>query len=95
MKGITAGTVARTVFLALALINQALLCMGYSVLPIDSEAVAEQLAGLITAVAALIAWWKNNSFTKEAQAADQTLARLRAEKGEKENGLSHTGSDEN
>lgn len=95
MKGITAGTIARTVFLVLALINQVLTCMGYSILPIDSETVAEQVAGLVTAAAALIAWWKNNSFTKEARAADETLARLRAEKGEGENGLSHTGSDEN
>ena len=33
----------------------------------------------ITVVVAIINWWKNNSFTKEAIEADELFARLRAE----------------
>ena len=31
----------------------------------------------ITTVAALVAWWKNNSFTPEAIEADDFMARLK------------------
>ena len=63
---ISAATLARTAVLLLALTNQVLSAMGKPVLP----------AG-ITTVAALISWWKNNSFTAAAVAADSYLARLK------------------
>ena len=73
---ITAGTIARTAVLLLALTNQMLSAMG------KSRTTVEQLvtAG-ITTIAALIAWWKNNSFTKEAIAADKEYDRLKAKSG--------------
>ena len=81
---ITAGTIARTAVLLLALTNQMLSAMGKSPLPIESTTV-EQLvtAGIttITTSAAMVAWWKNNSFTKEAIAADKEYDRLKAKSG--------------
>ena len=76
---ITAGTIARTAVLLLALTNQLLSAMGKSPLPIESATVEQLVTAGITTVAALIAWWKNNSFTKEAIEADELFARLRAE----------------
>ena len=35
----------------------------------------------LMSIAALIAWWKNNSFTKEAIAADAEYDRLRKQNG--------------
>ena len=72
---ITAGTIARTAVLLLALTNQMLSAMGKSPLPIESTTVEQLVTAGITTIAALVAWWKNNSFTKEAIAAALTEGR--------------------
>ena len=63
--------------LLLALTNQVLSAMGKPVLPIESTTVEQLVTAGITTVAALINWWKNNSFTAAAVAADSYLARLK------------------
>lgn len=73
---ISAGTVARTLVLILAIINQILSACGKSPLPIESETLEQLVTAGFTAVAALIAWWKNNSFTPNALKADALLAQL-------------------
>lgn len=78
---ITAGTIARTAVLLLALTNQMLSAMGKSPLPIESTTVEQLVTAGITTIAALIAWWKNNSFTKEAILADKEYDRLKAKSG--------------
>ena len=75
---ITAGTIVRTAVLLLALTNQMLSAMGKSPLPIESTTVEQLVTAGITTIAALVAWWKNNSFTKEAIAADKEYDRLKA-----------------
>ncbi len=75
---ITAGAIARTAVLLLALTNQMLSAMGKSPLPIESTTVEQLVTAGITTIAALVAWWKNNSFTKEAIAADKEYDRLKA-----------------
>ena len=71
---ISAATLARTAALALALTNQVLSAMGKPVLPIESTTVEQLVTAGITTVAALISWWKNNSFTPEAIEADAFMA---------------------
>ena len=68
---ISAATIARTACLLLALTNQLLSACGKPVLPIESATVEQLVTAGITTVAALIAWWKNNSFTQAALAADE------------------------
>lgn len=75
---ISAGTVARTLILVLAIINQILSACGKSPLPIESETLEQLVTAGFTTVAALIAWWKNNSFTTNALKADALLAKLNA-----------------
>ena len=70
---ISAATIARTACLLLALTNQVLSAMGKPVLPIESATVEQLVTAGITTVAALIAWWKNNSFTTAAIQADKYL----------------------
>ena len=74
---VTAGTIARTACLLLALANQVLSALGKPVLPIESATVEQLVTAGITTVAALINWWKNNSFTAAAVAADSYMARLK------------------
>ena len=78
---ITAGTIARTAVLLLALTNQMLSAMGKSPLPIESTTVEQLVTAGITTIAALVSWWKNNSFTQEAIAADKEYDRLKAKSG--------------
>ena len=75
---ITAGTLARTIILALALINQILSATGHPVLPIEDAQVETLVSTAWTVIAALVAWWKNNSFTAAAQKGD---AVMKQEKG--------------
>lgn len=68
-NNITAGTIARLICLALALVNQVLVMTGHSVLPIELI-----VANVWTAAAALWGYWKNNSWTLKARKADAYLA---------------------
>ena len=70
-RNVSAGTVARTAVLLLALTNQVLSACGKPLLPIDSTQLEQMVTAGCTTVAALIAWWKNNSFTQAALAADE------------------------
>nr|DAZ08932.1 MAG TPA: holin [Caudoviricetes sp.] len=76
---ISVGTIARTACLLLALTNQVLSALGKPVLPIESATVEQLVTAGITTVTALIAWWKNNSFTPAALEADKTFDRLKAQ----------------
>ena len=55
-------TIIRTALLFLALLNQILTLCGINPLPFSDEQVYEGLSFAATAVTALWAWWKNNSF---------------------------------
>ena len=70
-------TIVRTICLALALVNQLLSAAGRAVLPIADEQVETIVSTVITVGVAVWNWWKNNSFTQKALAADEYLATLK------------------
>ena len=70
-------TIVRTICLALALINQLLTAAGHAALPIEDEQVNVIVTTLITIAVAVWNWWKNNSFTQKAIAADAYMAQLK------------------
>ena len=76
-RTVSAATLARTAVLALALINQILSAAGKPVLPIESAQLEQLISTGFTTVSALVNWWFNNSFTKEAIQADAGFERLR------------------
>ena len=71
---ISAGTIARTIILVLALINQLLTATGHSVINISDESISTLISTGFTIVTAIVAWWKNNSFTQSALKADQVMS---------------------
>lgn len=73
---ISAGTIARTLCLLLALVNQGLTITGHAILPIDDDTINQAVSLVFTVGASVTAWWKNNSFTNAAQAADKYMAAL-------------------
>ena len=74
---ITAGTIARTICLALALTNQVLSATGHAVLPIEDAQVETLVTTGLTVAASIAAWWKNNSFTAAARIGDQHMSAAR------------------
>lgn len=71
-------TIARTICLALALINQLLSVSGHAVLPIEDTQIEVLVSTIITIVAALVAWWKNNSFTEAAIMGDNLMHQIKS-----------------
>jgi len=67
VEPIKKATILRTLFLVLALSNQALVSFGKSPLPLDEGNVELALSLVWTGVASILAWWKNNDFTKKAR----------------------------
>lgn len=80
---ISKGTIIRTTVLFITLLNSILMMFGKQMLPIgesDIEGAVNAVYAAISAVAVVIAsivtWWKNNSFTKAAIAADKKKKEL-------------------
>lgn len=67
---IHADTIARTIILLLALINQLLAIFGHSTISFAENDIYQIVSVCWTIVASLTAWWKNNSFTCLACQAD-------------------------
>lgn len=76
MNKIKIATMTRTAVLILALANQILSATGHSPIPVDDAQLEQLISTGMTVVAAIWAWWENNSFTKEAIAADNYLESL-------------------
>lgn len=74
---ITKGTIARTIILALALFNQILTATGHNVIDISDDTVNTLISTVFTVVSAVVAWWKNNSFSFEALQADEYMKDLK------------------
>ena len=80
----TNGTIARTIILALALLNSILGQFGCDIIKIPDETVNSLVDAVFLIVAAISAWWKNNSFTYEAQIADEYMKDLKTSLNNKE-----------
>lgn len=72
-------TIARTVVLFVALLNTVLNACGKNPLPFSESEVYTGVSAVVATVAAVWAWWKNNSFTAAAVKADEVLKIEKAE----------------
>ncbi|MFR3685200.1 MAG: phage holin [Enterococcus sp.] len=88
MKKIDAGTLSRTIVLFIALLNQIFAISGIAVLDINENDVYQIVSLIFTIGSAVIAWWKNNSFSIEAIKADQHMKELKqGSKNDQENNI--------
>lgn len=79
-------TIARTVVLAVSLLNVLLNAFGKNPLPFSDDEVYTAVSTVVAVVASLAAWWKNNSFTAAAVKADEVLKIEKAEGGTEDEG---------
>ncbi|MBP3446206.1 MAG: phage holin [Clostridia bacterium] len=77
MYNISKETIIRTIILVVSLVNMALTYFGKNPLPFAEEEIYGFFSMLFTAVASIWAWWKNNSFSKNAIKADEFLKKLK------------------
>lgn len=78
MNTVKVDTIARTIVLFLALANQVLAIAGKEVFPVTEDQVYQGVTLIATVGASVWAWWKNNSFTKNAIEADKVLTQLKS-----------------
>lgn len=68
--------------LFVALVNQLLTVFGLNPLPVNDNTVYETVSLIFTSAASVWAWWKNNSFTKNALKADEYLKEMKEKENE-------------
>lgn len=78
MNTVKIDTIARTIVLFIALANQVLAIAGKEVFPVTEDQVYQGVTLIVTIGASVWAWWKNNSFTKNAIEADNVLSQLKS-----------------
>lgn len=72
-------TIIRVVVLIILLINQFLIITGVTDFVVEENEVYEIISTIATTIMSLWTMWKNNSFTKNAQKADEYLEQLKEE----------------
>jgi len=83
MHKISKATIIRTIVLLVMLANQVLALFGHSPLPFNDDQINEGVSTVLTILASLLAWFKNNNFTKEAIQAQHYLNSLKKDKSTK------------
>lgn len=78
MNTVKPETIARTIVLFIALANEVLAVFGKEAFPITEDMVYQAVSLVALIGASVWAWWKNNSFTKNAIEADNVLAQLKS-----------------
>jgi SPP1 family holin len=74
LKGVSKDTWVRIIVLVLILVNQvSVTVFGNQLLPFSDEQLYEGISTGLTIAVAIWTTWKNNSFTTEAQRADQLI----------------------
>lgn len=76
-NAINAGTIARTIVLALALLNMLLQTTGHVPIDLAENTIYQAVSDVWLIGSTIWAWWKNNSFTKPAIEADNKLKELK------------------
>lgn len=78
IKNVKADTWARLIVLVVALANQVLAIFGKGQIAIAENDIYQLCSIVATVISAFAAMWKNNSFTQEAQVADDIMKDLKS-----------------
>lgn len=72
--------ITKLVVLVFLLVNQTLIIIGWNPLPFSEDEIFKGASSISTFIVAMLAWWKNNNVTKEAQQAHQLMLALKNKK---------------
>jgi SPP1 family holin len=82
LEGVNKGVIVRAILSLLFAINMVCTSLGWRLIPLTENNVNEAVNGLIAIATIAVwawGWWKNNSFTLNAQKADEVLKALNEE----------------
>lgn len=74
---ISKGTIVRTIMVVLVIVNVVLKQFGVDAINVSESEILSLVEALIEVVTIVVAFWKNNSFTKNAIKADEFLKTLK------------------
>jgi|GEM_PF-1634196 len=74
----SAAAIARGILILLTFFNQVMTMSGNPVIDFDSEAINFTVSNLCFGLAVFLGYWKNNSFTSPAKAADMLKNNLKS-----------------
>lgn len=74
---ITKGTLIRTIATVILIVNVVLKSLGKQIIDIDEASISSGIEAIVSILIIACGFWKNNSFTKNAIAADVYLEELR------------------
>ena len=74
---ISKGTIVRTISLVIVLINIVLKKFGVDLINVSESEILTAVEMLIEIAVIVVAWWKNNSYSKNAIQADEFLKHLK------------------
>ena len=69
--------IIRLVVLAVLIVNQTMITLGYEPLPFSDEQIYEAVSILALVLGSLWVWWKNNNLTDEALAGQAEIERIK------------------
>jgi SPP1 family holin len=75
---ISKGTIARTIMLAVVILNMILKHFNIDVINVSENEILSLIEALIEVAVIVVGFWKNNSYTQKAIKADEFLKTLRA-----------------
>lgn len=78
LANVSGATIARGIAVLVVTVNYGLSAFGMSPIDVDQSALMNAIVVVITIVVFLVAYWKNNSFTRAAIEADAKLQELKA-----------------
>lgn len=79
LEGVDKMVLVRAILTLVFAFNMVANAFGWQLIPLTEDSVSEAVNGLISVVTILVwawGWWKNNSFTLNAQVADDILSQL-------------------
>lgn len=82
VKNNKSNAIIRLVILAILIINQTLITLGYEPLPFSDEQIYEAVSVLALVLGSLWAWWKNNNVTDVAMAGQAEIERIKRARNE-------------
>lgn len=73
LSGVSVGTWVRLILMVISLVNMALAAAGKAPISADYTEIYTVVSVIFSAIVGIASYWKNNSFTAAAQAADEFL----------------------
>lgn len=77
VKNNKSNAIVRLVILAILIINQTLITLGYEPLPFSDEQIYEAVSILALVLGSLWVWWKNNNVTDVSLAGQAEIERIK------------------